>query len=950
MPRLRHRADGGCYIVGCVNRFSTWQLRQAGRDYLTARRISDDGDYVSVAEVQELVRRNWVFTAGGGPGQPGRAADALAEQLIAWAIGGGSLAGFEGGIPRDRWEGVFSRHFLGWLRRLDREAGWGWLLGVSAVSFETAACGRYEALEWGDDVHAELARRGAGFVHWRLGRLVGLADGAAIGVLGWLAGRLEDEPLPTGDTPPRVVPPRIVWQVDLQQVVGVLPEQHLSPSVRKVTWAVGDQPTVTLTASRSRTPERESSPLWPVASYRIEFHQSGGDVSTQRWEFEMPLPVGPVVLFHPSGELVDPGDPDALHPGEYLALARGVVAGVHVVGEIDVRPVGWVGWTGRRVRVTAGATIPGYRVSDHDPTARLELSSPPPVGLRWLGEEPVYVGALPVVSGGSTGAELVISNSGRSLPHRVTLRDGRPLNLNAIPEVGMLTGRFTLSLRWPSHPDRHVPGVSFIRLPAVTLAEVPDTVHPGSTTAVRVSGVGGRFTPAEGTDVREEGRGVFLLRSTAPETSPGVVARHSDGWEVRARLAVTRGCLIGPDGFGGWQPLPVRGVDLRAVGLNHLLRLEFVTPPATSDGRLVTRHSSGVQIFYGHGVGDPPRVFEVELHRWRDSFGDCGGRVQAFVGGRWADVAILEGEPAPPPPPPPEQSPVEVLLGQLNAAAAAERPVAGLVEHCLTLFAATPWADPLPLTAGRVCLAAGTPLPDGLVAAVTQLAARGDVLAAVPLAELLGVRSGGVWDFARVEQVRDRLNEHPDSWGVNAECWYRYARANPNRPTHRSQQVEDAGDLLRRHLRAGPVGVAYSEGVLLRELIDLLRGELPSDSTLEGVWPSHRRWAEVIRTAGRFVRTPLPQWTPRPVPSLGPPPAVLHEDDVALVRAVLELAAGDRCGADWESVRHRGRGFYTALPLLVARFTRVHADFLAAWQATQQDGPEWMTEVILAER
>lgn len=951
MPILRRRSDDGWYIKGRAHGigFVTWQVRQAGREYLSVRNLRDDGDFVPPADVRELVRRGWVYTGGGGVGLAAAGVDALADQLVAWAAGGATVARFEAAFPVGRWAEVFSDRFRGWLRRLDPTAGWGWLAGVSAVAFETAAGGRPGALDDGDDVHAELARRGAGFVFWRLGRLVGGADASAGGVLGWLAGWRQAEPRPTGgDAPPRTIPPRIVWRIDLQQVVAVLPEQTVPPSARGVTWTVGGHPPIPLTASRGRIPERESRPLWPAASYRVALQPTGGDFPAQQWEFELPPIDGPVVLFHPNGELVDVTDPDPLVPGEYLALVRRPVDGLELVEPVDVRPVGWSGWAGYRVRVAAGANVPGYQVSDDDPAARLELSASPPIGVRWLGEEPVYVGPLPMVTGGVTGAELVVSVGGQS--HRVPLRDARPVDLNTVVAVAALAGRFTLNLRWPKHPDRCVPSVSFTRLPAVTLAEVPDAVHPNAATAIQVSGVGvGGFTPADGTEVRAEGAGVFVLWATSPVSSPGVIARHTDGWEVRARVAVSRGCVIGPAGFGGWQPLPVPGIDLRTVGLNHLLRLEFVTPPATSDGRLVTRHSGGMDVYYGDGPGDPPRVFEIELHRWRDSFGSCGGSVQAFAGGRWTDVVVLEGETAVALPPA-LPSPVEALLERLQHAADAEQPVGELVGECLTLFAATPWADRLPLIAGRICLATNTPLPERVVDCIHVLAARGDVPAAGPLAELLGVRRGGEWDFARVEQVRGRLNAHPESMAVEAECWYRYARANPDRPTHQSIQLADSTDLMTRYLRPDPVGVAFSEGVLLREVTDLLRGNVSSDRPLSGLLPSHRGWTEAIRTAFRFVRSPLPSWTRTPVPSLGAAPSVLHPDDAILVRAILVLASGDRGGEHWESVRHRGRGFFSALPLLTARFTRDRADYLAAWHAAQQDGPDWMTEVILAER
>ena len=514
--------------------------------------------------------------------------------------------------------------------------------------------------------------------------------------------------------------------------------------------------------------------------------------------------------------------------------------------------------------------------------------------------------------------------------------------------------------------------IHFVRLPALGLEPVPDPLARGQAMALRITPAPPSLTPDADTELLPAGADV-VLRAARPVAAPWVSATHADGWRVRVRVGVTRGGRVGSaDGFAGWGPLPVPGLDLAAVSLGDRLRLEFAESPPLEAGRLVCRLADGDVLFTGEADArsDRPRVFHVDLHRWRDGFGpDAGGVVQVRGATGWFDVAGLVG-PGITAPVEPASEPEPEWLKRLNDLAAAvqagdadaARPHIGC---CLVSQSDGPEsaaaADLLPLAAvsGILVLGLVAKFPTA-INRLTPLVARPDLPEAGRLAARWEIRGrSGAWSLEDVESVRNRLPPGPESGAVLAECWYRYARSadGPADGCWRSV-LEKATDFLESPTgRAGP---ERSDAVLLAELARLVLAENGPAYPATGLTPAVGEWIAAVRGVGQFlkgVHRPVPAARPVPPALTGPAPPVLLTADVALVRLAARLAAADaRAGDDWALVRALPPGVFWGLPLIRARFCRYSGDAVTAeeyrhaFQAARESERYELLKLIAQER
>lgn len=977
LPRLHRRRDGGLYLRGRVSgSYAVWQVGREAERYLLGRGVSDDGGPVRVAELKHFLTHGWVTTGGGGltdtplPAHP----PGLADRLGGWAAdgGSGSLADIvcPAGGPDHR-PLCFPAAFLDWLDRLP--PGLAGLADVGEAEFAALARGAAEPAA--GPLLDRLAATGAGAAVWQLGRLAGRvaalrrADARCpdewrqAPLLRWLFDQVAGRSPGGARATAARRPPVLVYQPDRQQVAARLPGRRVPSAVPRACWRVGERE-VHLSADGGRVAETESAPLTAADSYPVTFAHGGEQVA--RWRLLLPQE-GPLLIAHPSGELVEADAPDPLPPGDYFGLVRPgqleaarALAGVGFVEPVPVAPVGWPGWAGWRLTLAAAAGVPGYRVSGLPPAARLDLAPPPPAAVRWAGPDPVFLGRLPelrvtppevlrraaveVVGDPDGAAEVLAVRAGRDLP--VIPRDGAGvLDLATFAELRDRHGSVAVRVRLPDRVDQPAPAVRFVRLPPIAAEEVSDPVRP-TATAVRLTGARG-LVAGPGTELTVAADGV-LLRAANPERSPVVAARHPDGWSARISVAVTRGRR---EPEGDWQPLPLPDIDLSAVGPSDGLRLEFVRPPAVEDGSLVCRLDAAEVQHVGRRVG--PTAFVLPLHRWRDGFA-AAGRVSVRGADGWVEVATvrrdragLAGG---------DRPWWAHLAGRLDDAVTSG--AAGLAAVAAEALAAArePRAgaagrEVLVLAVGRAAVACGAVEPAAVREALAPVADRPDLPEAALLAAVLAARHGPPAD-----EPPDRQGDLPDlpaAEAVRAERWYRYARAAAGPVPGMWRTVADraAGGA------DGPAPHAW-DAALLRAVAALATGMSPADGPLSGP-PAHRAWLAAARAAARFLTRPWAGPPPRGrVEPLPAPPPVLLPVDACLVRAAHNLATGAEVGAiDAAELAALPAAAAVTLPLLHARLARysggpiLAADEYARALAAFMDADRLdLIEVVAAEK
>jgi hypothetical protein len=249
-------------------------------------------------------------------------------------------------------------------------------------------------------------------------------------------------------------------------------------------------------------------------------------------------------------------------------------------------------------------------------------------------------------------------------------------------------------------------------------------------------------------------------------------------------------------------------------------------------------------------------------------------------------------------------------------------------------------AELLPLAAARAALAlpASEETRGRVIEALGPLAGRPDLPEAGVFRAQLEVRrghasgTGGAWTSERVQRVGGSVADGPMKGLLLAECYYNFARSvrGPAAGCWRSC-FELADGFLRG---TGPkTGLAFSDGVLLRELARLMLGDPagPSEASPEGLLAGHAAWVGAVHFLGRYVRTPWPRQTA--IPGLGAldhPPTVLRTEDVALLRAAAAQAQGLPEAGSGPLFESRDASWFYGIGLLRARRARFAGDLRSA--------------------
>jgi hypothetical protein len=1021
MPRLRRYVDGsGFYIKDYLHGTGhcTWQVDEQGLGYLRARGVAQDGDHISGSDRNRLLEQDLIWRTGEGD-RGGRAdrqgvtvppeVATLAADLRAWAPQGGlvRLTPILYSRSCDHRDRCFSRPFLSWMERLDEGLCLADLDGLSATDFDDIACPRLQQLD--DVLHRHFAVRGETHVLWQLARIVGLVArqlrGNAVCPAAWTegqpvlhrlfailtqasAGRQLSHTGPEASRRrvarrllPR--PPILRWDVDAQQVVVVLPEQHLPAEVEGLTWAVcpgGCEPPQIRLGSGGRFVEESCShPLAPASSYNAEVtlrqHPPAGTLrESRRWT--LPAGLESCVLFDSDGTILCSDEEVPLRAGEFLALVRAEVSarllqgkGVAAIERVPVSPAGWRGWEGWQVRLDGGAAFGTYTVEDHRATASWDVEVPPPFPVRWRESHPVWVGAWPRLYVSSpdpfAGAVLEVAREdnnaagmrprcfrvGDDIPFAVDSATGRSfLSLAAVPALAGLFGSIRLECRAPTASDDPPLCARLIRVPSLTMRYVPDPAAPEAALAVEMKGCGrtaGPMTAEADTEIVTTG-GSVILRARQPVSSPGVTVRLAEHQlTLRLRVPSARACLITSDrGFGGWHALPLEALDLSSVGTHDSLRVELHEPPITEAGRLFCRIVGGGEVAAGEALqsGGPVHAFEVELHRWRDSLGFLAeGTIQLRGQRHWIDLARLHNRTVTGMPAPGALGRHGQLLQSLDAALANgdEKAVARLADECLGLAGRSQGnvvdQEVLPIAAARA-LIAGADERETLQRAadcLASLADRADLPDAWLLRETAALRiaarapSHEPMSRERLQRIEERLPECGRKALLLAECYYQFARD--------AHGVTDACwraclALAESCLDGLPAAASMPEredAELLRELARLVLALEPSSGpprspeALQAKGRNHV-WRAAVRFASLYVRTPGTRAVavPQAVQEIRSTraPTILRPEDENLIRLVVAQACRLEEASDLaRAQRPWGPGRFFAIRLLQAR-------------------------------
>ena len=986
MPRLRRYVRGtGCYIAGHVPGvgYSTWQIGAEGLDYLAALGIARDGDRILPHDLRGLLERELIWTLGEGPGgvgspSPEPALDRLAIVLEDWAGGGGGLRRLAEVIRIDDanyLDRCFSAAMIDWLEQVAPDGSLSEFVGLTESAFADLAAKRHSELS-ADPLFGRYAASGTHVVLWRLAANVGLVARQLRGgrelpaawrdepVLRYIFARLSGRDRPPGPTArPRAAPrrpPFVSWDVELQQVVAVLPAHPLPDGVTGLSWQVnGGEPVLPLVRSDGAmrvAEESDSGPLKPSEVYQVRVAYPGDATrASGRWGVTMTTGLVPLVLFQPDGTLFDLGRPEPLVPGEYLALVEpGAEAtvrgrrGLDLVERLPLAPVGWPRWTGWRLRIEPGADIDPYPLVEPGRSATWELESPHEPPVTWLDALPVWLGGLPRVLLNAPspfiGAVLEVDaefGGGHRAIHRdlvigtdipLSAGPGRPaIDLAGVPSLAGSYGRIHLTCRPPEALDGPPLVLEFVRLPELGLRYVADPDKPASALAVRLESGGLGVLPGPDTErlIDPGDPGAVVLRPVDPVTSPAVTAHlpHGRG-EVRVRVPVTRTALsTAADGFLGWAAPPLEALDLGSIRPEDRLILEFHREPPTERGRLVTRVAGCGELFLGDRCDESGRayLFEIELHRLRDGFGpQASGPVQVRGASGWIDLARLRAtvftETARNEVRPDRKEWWQEWAGELERLAASGdvAAVEVLIKKCLDRCCWTGHSevadDLLPLAVARATLTA-LEGPEALArarAALEPLVDRPDLPEARALGLTLVLRSGfgtagdGRWTLDDLEALGAEVPRGVDRDLLLAEGWYRYASfADGPGLACWDSCLDLCEQLLRRP--AGVTRQSISDAVLLREMARLMRYDFHSEPDVpwEDVLPSRLPWVGVARFVNRYVREPRPR--PRAYPDVPVLPAgrpsVLRPEDAELLRSLVDHARGasidDRAWSCW---------------------------------------------------
>jgi hypothetical protein len=953
--------------------------------------------------------------------------------------------------PGDHRDRCFSSAFISWLGRLDAGLTLADLDQLSAPDFDDLANPLLEKLK-DEPLHHLFAFNGDTHVLWQLSKVVGFVAqqfrGDRICPEAWKASQpvlhrlfaiLEQRDDSTskdavGKKKPHArrrllaLRPTLRWEIDFQRVVIVLPEQILPSEIEGVSWSVSpggcDQPQLWPVEGGRRMDEVCSHALAPSPSYRIVVTLRQGDSGEARTESTLINLVDrlePCVLFSTSGELL-PCEEGEIHPsGEYLALLRAEKRaeffcrkGIHEAERIPVAPAGWHGWEGWQIQLSAGADIGPYEIHDFDGAASWEPAAPPRSEIIWREATPVWVDSWPRIylsdPRAFKGAILKVqqegtSNSGSQLQHLIVGKDipivtddesqRDFLILDGVSPLAGLFGALRLECRLPMCPDQRPLGIRLIRIPSIQFRYVPDPKASDRAMAVELTSAKLRrdsVIPDADTEVCSETDAAIVLRAREPVSSPAVTVRLSEYLAtVRIRVPVTRASLItARNGFTGWRLLPIDALDFAEVSVHDRVRVELHEPPFTEDGQLLCRLVGVGEVAAGSSLEELAglNVFEVDLHRWRDSLGMAAqGTVQVRGRKLWIDLAGLKVlKVLPVAAQHPVSQPVLVLnprnqiIQELETAleSGSLDDVVRLARKCFAT-ARLPGSSPidrelLSLAAGRALIltAAGPEHFEQGIDFLSDLFNRQDLSEVQLLREIADLRLNSrspdrILPISRdaIYRLQKALPDSPRKQLLIAEGHYHLARDTQLSASGCWRTCIELSDSYLNCPSTGHDSPERCEARLLRELGRLMLG-LETSSRTEKDPASDTAamapWIDAVRFASTYIRNILPKRSKLPptarAVTAAPAPGILRGEDEHLLRLVLAQAGRyDSATEYWKEIESWTPERFFAIRLLRARQAVLDGktdfardEYSRLLEETLVKGPNFFLDIIAAER
>jgi hypothetical protein len=481
----------------------------------------------------------------------------------------------------------------------------------------------------------------------------------------------------------------------------------------------------------------------------------------------------------------------------------------------------------------------------------------------------------------------------------------------------------------------------------------------------------------------------FVLRAQQPVSSPRVTVRFSEyRTTVRIRLPVTRAAHItAENGFIGWRALPIDNLDLATVSVNDRLRVELHESPITENGVLLSRLVGVGEVAAGSTLEELPslNVFEIDLHRWRDSLGMAAqGTIQVRGRKRWIDLARLqERSPDAPHVPSPltlVSNPRNELIQELETILETGS-LEDIVQLATQYYEKAHLSDSSPIDRELISLAAARALiltastPKHLQQGIDFLSEffdrqdLGEVRLLHQTANLRLVNrspdSSKSMSRDAIYQLEQELPNSPRKRLLLAECHYHLARDTRLSAIACWWTCIGLSDSYLKLLSTGHDSPDRCEAMLLGELGRLMLGSEPSTST-EKIQASEfallAPWINAVRFAGAYVRNILPK-PPRPSPittavMAAPAPAILRHEDEQLLRLVLAQAGRyDSAPELWKAIENWTPERFFAIRLLRARqavlegkMELAQQEYSRLLQESLVRGPDFFLEIIANER
>ena len=698
-----YRAQDGHYytktVIPGTSQLATFQISPVAKNHLESLGIQI-GEEIPRHVFSFLHSEGSIFT--GGSGSSGEVAidvpQRVLDALIEWGIQG---------KPNDLRKAVsragtsiancITPGFIKWVCSFEDNLELADLSGISFSDFDRYAHQSNNSKL--NSLHFELIKKDGGSrVLWSLTRLVAhvasypgspdqIPDSWQGTVYQILANLIRDAfssrplPEPPPVPQPKIFLPEIYWQVQEQQVVGILPAQTL-PAGEELSWKVApeDDFQVSIRKLHDKTVVSESitEPLEP-ASWKIdvEHRDKQRNIFPHSVEIQIPSPDGPYVIFEENGKAIS-WTPDLILPtGTYYVLAAPTVdidefystEGLEILEEIDYEPIAWWDWKGFCVSIISKVKLGPYTFDLSDIQIDWELVDPPEPEVDISGMIPTWLNRWPqlIIKASDETIlqdsilEIELTEDGKFWnlymcpnddyrPDRITYskeNDKILIDFSQCEQFTSLSGSFVARLQLSRLIEKTPKKLHFKVISGVRLDYVNDPKRPGQAKALSIRGAKSVTTYPGCSDIFRDGS--YILYAENPVEEPLIhFSMHPQGsgpeMLLAVRLRVSRISYLSPrNPRWKWASLPLDLKLYEVEDLNARLKLELHSMPEVNNNELLgyldgnEPVSAGKQIF--------PYTFIIPLHRWLDNLGRViSGTIQVNCEDTWLTIVRLLGQ------------------------------------------------------------------------------------------------------------------------------------------------------------------------------------------------------------------------------------------------------------------------------------------------------------------